>query len=418
MNRESSAADRPGRRSRRFSTPTDFLQLEDLLRLQRRLTWAAVAVAFVLLSLPLAFLSLREEKKKPPKPPVMHLVVRKPRMTKPFEFEKRKMPKRQMTRQVRAAKPQIAHRLQIRRPDLAGKIRTFRFGVDSGAGLGLEIVQPEVKRVAIESPKEPDKRISMQEEFLDLEALDIGRYKGLVIQDPGDKQNITGFVYLALAWGNDLDPPTQRAMFELVEAINDFTQIRAEVDNHLFLDSREIFRAPFVYIAAEQAFEPTEREMANLGDYLRQGGFAFVEAMVESGTRHDAVAKEFTPAEASLRQMLKGALGRDARFRVLPEDHPVYHSFYDFDDGPPPQRSQDIVIFTREFRPEKPFLEGIFLGDRLVVVLSTKEYGRAWEKEFRNTPQLQIGVNIVVFAMTQQGSIARQQIDFYTERTR
>lgn len=400
----------------RFATPTDFLRPEELLRRLRRLTYGAVAIAIFILALPVAYLATRAKEKKAPKPPVMHLVVRKPRMTKPFEFEKRKIPKRQMTRQVRAAKPQIARRPQIRRPDLVGKIQTFRFGVESGADLGLEVVQPEVQRVAIASPKEPEKRISMQEEFLDLEALDIGRYKGLVIQDPSNKQNITGFVYLALAWGNDFKPATQRAIFELVESINDFTQIRAEVDNHLFLDSRQIYRAPFVYISVEQAFEPTQREVENLGDYLRKGGFALVEAMIESGPLQ--VATEYTPAEASLRDMLKAALGRDARFRVLPNDHPVYHSFYDFDDGPPPQRTQDALKYGQDFNPEVPFLEGIFLGDRLVVVFSTKEYGRAWEKEFRNEPQLQIGVNLVVFALTQQGSIAQQQIDFYKETTR
>ena len=400
----------------RFATPTDFLRPEELLRRLRRLTYGAVAIAILILALPVAYLATRAKEKKAPKPPVMHLVVRKPRMTKPFEFEKRKIPKRQMTRQVRAAKPQIARRPQIRRPDLVGKIQTFRFGVESGADLGLEVVQPEVQRVAIASPKEPEKRISMQEEFLDLEALDIGRYKGLVIQDPSNKQNITGFVYLALAWGNDFKPATQRAIFELVESINDFTQIRAEVDNHLFLDSRQIYRAPFVYISVEQAFEPTQREVENLGDYLRKGGFALVEAMIESGPLQ--VATECTPAEASLRDMLKAALGRDARFRVLPNDHPVYHSFYDFDAGPPPQRTQDALKYGQDFNPEVPFLEGIFLGDRLVVVFSTKEYGRAWEKEFRNEPQLQIGVNLVVFALTQQGSIAQQQIDFYKETTR
>ena len=400
----------------RFATPTDFLRPEELLRRLRRLTYGAVAIAILILALPVAYLATRAKEKKAPKPPVLHLEVRKPRMTKPFEFEKRKIPKRQMTRQVRAAKPQIARRPQIRRPDLVGKIQTFRFGVESGADLGLEVVQPEVQRVAIASPKEPEKRISMQEEFLDLEALDIGRYKGLVIQDPSNKQNITGFVYLALAWGNDFKPATQRAIFELVESINDFTQIRAEVDNHLFLDSRQIYRAPFVYISVEQAFEPTQREVENLGDYLRKGGFALVEAMIESGPLQ--VATEYTPAEASLRDMLKAALGRDARFRVLPNDHPVYHSFYDFDDGPPPQRTQDALKYGQDFNPEVPFLEGIFLGDRLVVVFSTKEYGRAWEKEFRNEPQLQIGVNLVVFALTQQGSIAQQQIDFYKETTR
>ena len=400
---------------KRFSTPTDALSLEELLRRQRELLYWAVIAALVVLAVPVTYLVTREEEKKAPKPPTMHLVVRKPRLTKAFEFEKRQIPKRQMTRQVRAAKPEITRKPQIRRPDLVGKIKTFRFGVETGANLGLEVVQPEVQRVAVKSPKEPEKRISMQEEFLDLDALDIGRYKGLVVQDPADKQNITGFVYLALAWGNDFKPSTQRAIFELVEAINGFTQIRAEVDDHLFLDSRAIFRSPFVYISVDQAFEPTEQEISNLGTYLRQGGFALVEAMSELG--RDA-ATEYTPAEASLRELLKASLGRDARFKVIPNDHPIYHSFYDFDDGPPPQRTQEQLRFGRDFNPEVPFLEGIFLGDRLAVIFTTKEYGRAWEKEFRNEPQLQIGVNLVVFALTQQGSIAQQQIDFYTEQNR
>ena len=400
---------------KRFSTPTDALSLEELLRRQRELLYWAVIAALVVLAVPVTYLVTREEEKKAPKPPTMHLVVRKPRLTKAFEFEKRQIPKRQMTRQVRAAKPEITRKPQIRRPDLVGKIKTFRFGVETGADLGLEVVQPEVQRVAVKSPKEPEKRISMQEEFLDLDALDIGRYKGLVVQDPADKQNITGFVYLALAWGNDFKPSTQRAIFELVEAINGFTQIRAEVDDHLFLDSRAIFRSPFVYISVDQAFEPTEQEISNLGTYLRQGGFALVEAMSELG--RDA-ATEYTPAEASLRELLKASLGRDARFKVIPNGHPIYHSFYDFDDGPPPQRTQDVLEISRDFNPEVPFLEGIFLGDRLVVVFSNKEYGRAWEKEYRNEPQLQIGVNMVVFALTQQGSIAQQQIDFYKETTR
>ncbi|MXX39347.1 MAG: DUF4159 domain-containing protein, partial [Gemmatimonadetes bacterium] len=94
----------------------------------------------------------------------------------------------------------------------------------------------------------------------------------------------------------------------------------------------------------------------------------------------------------------------------------IYHSFYDFDDGPPPKRTQERLVHSRDFHPEVPFLEGIFLGERLVAIFTTKEYGRAWEKEFRNEPQLQMGVNLVVFALTQQGSIAQQQIDFYTEQ--
>jgi len=389
-------------RERRFATPAGFLRLEELVREHRRVRWS-LGAAVALLGLPLLYLAARQEERQAPKPPEMHLVVRKPRMTKPFEFEKRRMPKRQMTRQVSAAKPDLARRPQLRRTDLIGKIKTFRFDVGSGAELGLEVVQPEVQRQAITSAKEPEKRISMQEEFLDLEALDIGKYKGLVIQDPADKQNISGFVYLALVWGNDFKPATQRAITELVEAINNFTQIRAEVDEHLFLDSRDIFRSPFVYLTVDQAFDPTQREIENLGSYLRNGGFALVE-----NARPDI---EYGPAEASLRQLLKAALGRDARFQVIPNSHPLYHSFFDFEDGPPPQQTQGAYGAG----PEVPYLESIYLGDRLVVVFSNKAYGKAWEKEYRNEPQLQIGVNLVVYALTQQGSIAQQQIDYYKE---
>ena len=394
----------------RFEGVADGLKLGQLVRRERGLVYKALVVAVVLQAIPIGIVTFLEEETKAPKPPVMHLVIRKPRMTKPLELEKKKMPKREMRRQVTAAKPDIVHRPQLRRPDLVGKIKTFRFGVDTGADLGLEVVQPDVQRVAIASGKEPEKRISMQEEFLDLEALDIGRYKGLVIQDPTDKQNITGFVYLALVWGNDFRPATQRAIFELVEAINDFTQIRAKVDDHLFLDSREIFRSPFIYITVDEAFEATEREVDNLSDYLRAGGFALVE-----NARPDI---EYSQAEASLRELLRASLGRDARFRVLGNDHPLYHSFFDFEDGPPPQRSQDNIDYFKDFRPEAPYLEAIYLGDRVAVVFSNKAYGSAWEKEFRNEPQLQIGVNMVVFALTQQGSIAQQQIDFYRETTK
>ena len=98
--------------SKRFSTPTDALSLEGLLRRQRKLLYWAVIAALVLLALPVTYLATREEEKKAPKPPTMHLVVRKPRLTKAFEFEKRQIPKRQMTRQVRAAKPEITRPLK------------------------------------------------------------------------------------------------------------------------------------------------------------------------------------------------------------------------------------------------------------------------------------------------------------------
>ena len=75
----------------RFSTPTDALSLEELLRRQRKLLYWAIIAALVVLAVPVTYLVTREEEQKAPKPPTMHLVVRKPRLTKAFEFEKRKI---------------------------------------------------------------------------------------------------------------------------------------------------------------------------------------------------------------------------------------------------------------------------------------------------------------------------------------
>ena len=66
---------------------------------------------------------------------------------------------------------------------------------------------------------------------------------------------------------------------------------------------------------------------------------------------------------------------------------------------------------------EVGFLEGVFVDGRLVAVYSDMGYGSIWQDEFENEPQLRMGVNLVVFALTQEGSIAQQQIDFYTELT-
>ena len=57
-----------------------------------------------------------------------------------------------------------------------------------------------------------------------------------------------------------------------------------------------------------------------------------------------------------------------------------------------------------------PFLEGLWINNRLAVVYSDKGYGLKWSQITNNTPQLKIGVNMVVFALTRKGSIAQQKI--------
>ena len=70
--------------------------------------------------------------------------------------------------------------------------------------------------------------------------------------------------------------------------------------------------------------------------------------------------------------------------QVIPNNHPIYHTFYDF-DGPPVgselevpdsggQRGlENVVIAQPSYN-----LEGVFLGDRLVAIYSDKGYVHTW----------------------------------------
>ena len=87
-----------------------------------------------------------------------------------------------------------------------------------------------------------------------------------------------------------------------MRAINQYTRIEARVIDQMFIDSQDLFKAPFVYITTRSAFELTEHEIDNLGKYLRNGGFLVAD--------NDRPELEYGPAEASLRDMFRQALGR------------------------------------------------------------------------------------------------------------
>ena len=65
--------------------------------------------------------------------------------------------------------------------------------------------------------------------------------------------------------------------------------------------------------------------------------------------------------------------GRDYHFEKLPNAHPLYHCFFDF-DGPP--ASADTLY--REPNILYDYLEGITVDGQLRVIMSKKWYFNAW----------------------------------------
>ena len=405
----------------RFSGPSDAIDMEKLEKETQKLFFLGLLVAVSLHAAVGSFFMFKKTEVKVVKPPTMELVIRRPRMTKAFEFKKQRVKTRTLERkQIVERKPTADIQTKsVSTVDLMGTVASFEYSSEMKTDMDTEVFVPEGIEIQMATTREPEKQISMKEEMISLEDLDTGQYKAMVIQDPNNKQSIKGFVYISTAWGAQLKPPDtlKRAVINLVEAVNRYTNINAKVDTHLYLDSRKIYETPFVYVTADKAFELTDIERKNFGEYLRKGGFAVID--------NGEPMYEFGQAEASLRQMLKDSLGADAQFLPIPNDHPLYHCFFDFDDGPPQGAEIQMVQTTttgaqgetaRNSSMAKAvhYLEGIWLDERLVAVYSDKGYCWKWKDLTNNEPQLKMGVNFVVFALTQAGGIAQQKMDFFS----
>jgi hypothetical protein len=368
-----------------------------------------------------------EPPKAPAQPPDDALIIRRPETVRTRDaFRKRFRPV--IPKSPGAVSPQPAPELYtglsaedtpVSIPD-AGPAAVA--GPDEGglapplqsAGTGIRVSRP------------PDNRISLREEMVTLSDFDYGKYGGMAFRCEGKENAMRGFIHIPIIW-TEQDRFDRSGLFRerrewgairLVEAVNRFTDIRAEVAPHLYLGSEKIFRLPFLYIAAETAFELTPAERENLRMYLRNGGFVFL----------DNAEPDFdsSAGRASLRKMLRDTLISGIHFAPLPVKHSVYHCCFTFSDGPPQGSEESLIIddsarasgiISRPNTRKRPilYLEGIYHHGRLAGVYSDKGYTRKWLKYENNIPQLKMGVNLVVYALTREGGMTQLIMEEYTD---
>lgn len=235
--------------------------------------------------------------------------------------------------------------------------------------------------------------------------------KSTVIIDYQNKQNLQGHISLALVWGEMFSPPEKylRGFIHLCDAITRWTKIDVKIEKHMMLSSPRLLEMPFVYITTDQSFELSGTERENVKKYLENGGFMVLENPIP--------ITETSPAEASLKQMVRDVLGSQAKFAPIPKDHPLYTCFWDFTDGPPIGAENGmfnnsvITGNSSNSRMSKQvlYLEGVWIKERLVIVYSNKGYIVRWTDIEDNVPQLKMGVNLIVYALRQEGGLALKQ---------
>ena len=200
------------------------------------------------------------------------------------------------------------------------------------------------------------------------------------------------FVFTRLSYHSGDWDTDQRMPSNILNSLLEYTTIPIDTKEKVIpLSSSDIFAVPFCYLSGHKLVQFDTQERANFKKYIENGGFVFVD-----DCNHDIdglFAKSF---EAQM-----AALFGPAALKKIAKNHPIYHSFFTFEKGPPTTTFElngwgdDLV---------HDYLKAIEINGRIAVLYSNKDYGCEWDYDFRNKRFLaedntKFGVNIVVYAM-------------------
>ena len=151
------------------------------------------------------------------------------------------------------------------------------------------------------------------------------------------------------------------------------------------LTAKELRGHPYLYMTGHGNVRFTDDEIIQLREYLMGGGFLHADDNYGLNTSFRREMKRVFP---------------DRDFVELPHDHTVFHSYFDMPNGLP-------KIHEHDGKP--PQLFALYDRDRIMVIYSYEsDLGDGWEdEEVHNDPPelraaaLQMGVNIIYFALTQ-----------------
>lgn len=151
------------------------------------------------------------------------------------------------------------------------------------------------------------------------------------------------------------------------------------------LGSAELHSYPFIFLTGHGNITLNSSEARNVREYLENGGFLYIDDDYGLDEYIRPAMKEVFP---------------DEDFVELPFNHPIYKQVFEFSNGLPKIHEHDN---------EAPKGYGIFRDGKLVVFYTVESnLGDGWaDAEVHNNPSeirqkaLQMGANILVFALTQ-----------------
>ncbi len=139
---------------------------------------------------------------------------------------------------------------------------------------------------------------------------------------------------------------------------------------------------PFLFMTGHGKVELSPLDARNLREYLEAGGFLYID--------------DDYGMDKYIRKEIK-KIFPDKELVEVPFDHPIYHIFYEFKEGPP-------KIHEHYKGPPKGY--GIFIGDRLALYYTyNSNVSDGWTDVYGDPPEIRekaikMGINIFLYAIT------------------
>lgn len=157
-------------------------------------------------------------------------------------------------------------------------------------------------------------------------------------------------------------------------------------------DSEELLAFPFLFMTGHKLVRFSDRERERLKIFVERGGFLF-----SDDCNHDVAGLYATSFEQEIQRLFPGPGTLDK----LPNNHPLYRTFFAFPDGPP-QTAHELNGWGDDLVHD--YLRAVQVRGRIGVLYSNKDYGCEWDYDWRNKrfqrdDNTRFAVNIVVYAL-------------------
>jgi uncharacterized protein DUF4159 len=211
---------------------------------------------------------------------------------------------------------------------------------------------------------------------------------------PQGRPRASEFIFARLRYDSGDWDYNPKVAANVLNSIVEYTSIPVFPEEVIIPPSAEDLLAfPFLFMTGHKLVRFSREERERLRLFVGHGGLLF-----SDDCNHDVNGLY----ARSFEQEMKTIFGEEGGMAKLPARHPIYRSFFTFDEGPP-ATSHELNGWGDEIVHD--YLRAVQHQGRVGVLYSNKDYGCEWDYDWRNKrfqreDNTKFAVNIVVYAMT------------------